>query len=222
MRRTLRLGRLAVLLVAVALLAVGLHFLHGFQVARNAGVLLARADEARTHAEEAKKAGDAPANAASLAQAADYLKRYLGFHPDDPDAVAKLGLVLEEQANTPLLKQRAFLVLEKAVRLEPGRDDVRRRLAELAVSIGRTLDAREHLTRLLNGPSPHDPGLEYLLGRCEEADAHFPQARADYEKAIKDGPQRVETYVRLASLLRRAAPWPFKTPTARTIRPPTA
>ena len=71
------------------------------------------------------------------------------------------------------------------------------------MAIGRTLDAREHLNYLLNGPAPDDPELEYLLGRSEEADAHFPEAKAAYEKAIHHGPRRVATYVRLASLLRR-------------------
>ncbi len=203
MRRTLRLGRSAVLLVVLALTAVGVHFLHAYQVARNAGVLLDQADQARQEADAAKKAGNAAKAADSLAKAADYLGRYLGFHPDDAGAVAKLGLVLEEQARSPLQKQRAFLVLDKAVRLDPTRADVRRRLADLAVAIGRTLDAREHLNYLLNGPAPDDPELEYLLGRSEEADAHFLEAKAAYEKAIHHGPRRVATYVRLASLLRR-------------------
>ena len=203
MRRTLRLGRAAVLLIALALAGVGVHFLHAYQVARNAGVLLDQADQARQDADKAKKAGNAAKAADSLAKAADYLGRYLGFHPDDAGAVAKLGLVLEEQARSPSQKQRAFLVLDKAVRLDPGRADVRRRLADLAVAIGRTLDAREHLNYLLNSSCPNDPELEYLLGCSEETDAHFPEAKAAYEKAIHHGPRRVATYVRLASLLRR-------------------
>ncbi len=188
MRRTLQLGRAAVLLVALALAGVGVHFLHAYQVARNAGVLLDQADQARQDADKAKNAGDAVKTNDSLAKAADYLSRYLGFHPDDAGAVAKLGLVLEEQARSPSQKQRAFLVLDKAVRLDPGRADVRRRLADLAVAIGRTLDAREHLNYLLNSSCPNDPELEYLLGCSEETDAHFPEAKAAYEKAIHARP----------------------------------
>ena len=205
MRRTLRLGWSAGFLAAVVLLGVGVHFLHAFQLTRNARVLLDQGDQAKKQADEAKKAGDSAKAAEAFGKAADYYGRYLGFHPDDAGALAKLGLVLEEQAKSPRQVVRAFLVLEKAVRADPGRDDVRRRLADLAVKMGRTLDAREHVTYLLNHSSPDDPELEYLLGRCEEADAHFPEAKAAYEKAIKHGPQRVETYVRLASLLRRRA-----------------
>jgi tetratricopeptide (TPR) repeat protein len=202
MRRTLHLVRTAVVLVALALLGVGVHFLHAFQVTRNSGVLLDQADQARKDADAAKKAGDQAKADESLGKAADYLSRYLGFHPTDADALARYGLAAEELAKTPAQKGRAFLVLEKALRLAPERADVRRRLAKLAVDIGRTLDAREHLTSLLDGPSPNDPELEFLLARCEEADAHFWEAQRAYGKAVEHDPRRVETYVRLASLLR--------------------
>ena len=155
----LRLGRLAVLLVALALLAVGVHFLHAFQVARNAGVLLDQADQARQEADAAKKAGNAAKAADSLAKAADYLGRYLGFHPDDADAVAKLGLVLEEQARSPLQKQRTFLVLDKAVRLDPA--PRRRPPAVGGPGGGHRPDARRPGTfeLSLERPRPRRPGI---------------------------------------------------------------
>ncbi len=202
MRRTLRLGRLAVVLVAVVVFGVGVHFLHAFQLKRNASVLKDQAEQAQKQADEAKTAGDSVKAAEALGKAADYYGRYLGFHPDDPEALAHYGLLLNELAKSPLQKQRAFFVLEKAVRLDPARDDVRRKLVDLAVSIGRTLDAREHLKTLLEA-SPADPELEYQMGRCEEADGHFADAKVYYEDSIQDGPRRVDTYVRLASLLRR-------------------
>jgi tetratricopeptide (TPR) repeat protein len=202
MRRTLRLGRAAVVLVAFVILAVCVHFLHAFQLTRNASVLLNQGEQAQKQADEAKNAGDHDKAAEALGKAADYLGRYLGFHPDDADALARYGLLLNELAKSPLQKGRAFFVLEKAVRTDPARDDVRRKLVDLAVSIGRTLDARDHLKTLLEA-SPDDPELEYQMGRCEEADGHFADAKTDYEDSIHDGPRRVDAYVRLASLLRR-------------------
>ncbi|HBI44281.1 MAG TPA: hypothetical protein DDY78_15730, partial [Planctomycetales bacterium] len=202
MRRVLRLGRTAVVLAVFVVLAVGVHFLHAFQVTRNASVLKDLAEQAQQQADEAKKAGDADKADKSLAKAADYLGRYLGFHPDDPDVLARYSLLLNELAKSPLQKGRAFFVLEKAVRLDPARDDVRRKLVDLAVSIHRTLDAREHLKILLEA-SPDDAELEYQMGRCEETDGHFADAKTDYEDSIHDGPRRVDAYVRLASLLRR-------------------
>jgi cellulose synthase operon protein C len=202
MRRALRLGRTAVVLVAFGILVIGVHFLHAFQVTRNASVLKDQAQQAQQQADEAKKAGDSDKATEALGKAAGYYGRYLGFHPDDADALGRYGLLLNELAKSPLQKQRAFLVLEKAVRLDPTRDDVRRKLVDLAVSVGRTLDAREHLKTLLDS-SPDDPELEYQMGRCEEADGHFADAKTDYENSIHDGPRRVDSYVSLASLLRR-------------------
>ena len=189
MHRKLRFGRAAVVLVVVAVFGVGVYSLHAFQVWRTASSLLDQATAA-------EKVGD-------LDKSADYLGRYLGLHPDDDDALAKFGLVLGKLAKTPRQKGRAYLVLSQAILRSPTRDDLRRRLATLSVEIGRTTDAREQLDYLLKHGSPDDPELEDLLGRCEEADGHFQEAAAAYEKAVAHGPQQVETYVRWASVLRR-------------------
>ncbi len=213
MHRILRLGRVAVVLVAVCVLCVGVHFLHAFQLTRNAGALLYQAGEAQKQADAAKTAGDSAKAIEALGKASGYYGRYLGFHPDDADVLGRYGLILKELAElakSRLQKQRAFLVLEKAVRLDPTRDDLRRELIDLAVGklavgkngLGRTLDAREHLKVLLEA-SPDDPELEYQMGRCEEADGHFAEAKVSYENSIHDGPRSVDNYVRLASLLRR-------------------
>src|ERR1700722_5206278 len=208
MRRTLRLGRSAVVLIAFGALAVGVHYLHAFQLTRNASALLNQGEQAQKQADEAAKAGDSAKAAEARGKAADYYGRYLGFHPDDADALGRYGLILKELAKlakSPLQKQRAFLVLEKAVRLDPTRDDVRRELVDLAVGkegLGRPLDAREHLKILLKA-SPDDPDLEYQMGGCEKLDGHFAEAKVFYENSIHDGPQGVEAYVSLASLLRR-------------------
>ena len=204
MHRILRLGRVAVVLVALAVFVVGVHFLHGFQLTRNAGALLNQAGEAQKQADEAKKAGDSTKAAEQFGKAAGYYGRYLGFHPDDADALAKYGFVLNELAGkSSRAKNRVFLVEEKAVRLDPSRDDVRRQLADLEVDMGRTLDARVNLEYLLENSSPNDAELEVLLGRCEEADGHFQKAADDYELARTHDPRRVEAYVHLASVLRR-------------------
>ena len=69
-----------------SLAGVGVHFLHAYQVLCNAGVLLDQAYEARQDADKAKNAAHAVKTNDSLAKAADYLSRYLGFHPDDAGA----------------------------------------------------------------------------------------------------------------------------------------
>ncbi|HVS40495.1 MAG TPA: tetratricopeptide repeat protein [Gemmataceae bacterium] len=189
MRRQIRFGRAAVVLVVVAVLGVGVYSLHAFQVRRTSSALLDQATAA-------EKAGD-------LEKSADYFARYLGLHPDDDDALAKYGLVLDKLAKTPRQKGRAYLVLSQAIARSPEKDDVRRRLATLAVEIGRTKDAREQLDYLLKHSAPNDAELESLHGRCEEAEGQFEKAAKDYEKAVADGPHQVNTYVRWAAVLRR-------------------
>ena len=77
-RRRLNLRLLLGLLAVTALLAGGVHVVHGFQEVRNAGALLRRA-------EVAEKKGD-------LEENEKYLNRYLVSRPDDVSALAKYGL----------------------------------------------------------------------------------------------------------------------------------
>jgi tetratricopeptide (TPR) repeat protein len=200
MRRTLRLGRSAVVLVAVIIVASGVHFLHAFQVKRNAGLLLETA-------EQAKASGDLP-------KAAEYYGRYLGFRPDDDGALGEYGLILDRLAKTPRQQFRAFLVLDQAVGRDPDREELRRRAAALAMALGRTKDAKEHLNYLLNRLHKDDAELEDQLGRCLESDARnsgeFQEACDAYEKAAAHDPGRVEAYVRGAFVMRHRLDKPDK------------
>src|SRR5690348_2278148 len=94
-RKKLNLRFLTCLLVAVAVLGVGVHLVHGFQVKRNAAALLnladnAKADAQKAHqeAEEARKQNNAAKEKECLAKEdefltkeMDYLMRYLGIVP---------------------------------------------------------------------------------------------------------------------------------------------
>ena len=81
-KRTVNFKFLGCLLGAVVVLGVGVHFLHAYQVQRNAGELLRYADRA-------EKEGD-------LARTADYLARYIRMVPADDNALARYGLTLEK------------------------------------------------------------------------------------------------------------------------------
>ena len=93
------------------------------------------------------------------------------------------------------------MALEQVLRREPERQDLRRKVARIAIDLGRFADAREHL-RLLLKSSPDDGELELLLGRCEEGNDHFTEAASWYEKARKHAPEQIDGHVRLAYLLR--------------------
>ena len=95
--------------------ALAFHGVHLLQARQTATGLLRLADQA-----EAK--GDLP-------KAGNYLGRYLGFVPEDKEAHARLGLMLENQAvKNPRLRERALFVLEQVLRRDPDRADVRRKL----------------------------------------------------------------------------------------------
>src|SRR5436305_6005263 len=100
MRKSLNIKYLGYWLAAILVLGVGVHFLHGFQVKRNAGAL-------KEQAEKAEEAGD-------LRHAADYFRQYLGFVPGDTDALARRGLLLanEKLATSARACLEAYLVLD--------------------------------------------------------------------------------------------------------------
>jgi tetratricopeptide (TPR) repeat protein len=182
MRRTLNLKFFLGLILTVAVLGVGVHFAHSFQVKRSARVLRQRAFQETD-----------PDKQTAL------LERFLRFQPGDAEAQEKFALLLSDQAKAPRARLRAFLELDQAVRLNPDRDDLRRRCIEIAMSVGRFDEAKDHLEILLSaGP---DGELQDLHGQCEEAKGDYKKARDDYEKARKMAPKQVDTYVRLANLL---------------------
>jgi tetratricopeptide (TPR) repeat protein len=190
MRRSLNYKFLLGLLAGTAVFGTGVHFLHAYQVRRNAGALL-------TRAEQAEKAGD-------NAQALDYYRRYLGFVPKDTEALARYGLLLadEKVATTPRKRIEALLVLDRVLGQEPGRDEVRRKAVTLAMSVGRYGDALVHLDGHLIKSHPEDGQLQALKGQCLEGQGKYELARTAYEQAIQLDRAQVETYGRLAFLLR--------------------
>src|SRR5262249_35765067 len=148
------------LLCALLAMAVGVHFLHAYQVRRSASGLLAQAEEAES--EERYE------------EAAKLLNHYLGYVPEDTDALARYGFALDKLSAPPAnvlatraMRLRAMLVFEQVVRLQPQNHDVRRRLVsiEMEDAVGRYKDAIPHLKTLLEH-SPKNAELEELFGRC--------------------------------------------------------
>jgi len=129
------------LLIFITLVVVGaasVFFLRRFQVRRNAGNL---ASLAKQRLEEGK-----PAEAIML------YGRYIGLRPEDAAAFAEYAKLVLARAEAPDATRndlaRAYNTLETAVRRNPDNDDLRRRLAEFQLRIGRSIDAREHLAVL--------------------------------------------------------------------------
>jgi tetratricopeptide (TPR) repeat protein len=191
MRRRLNTKLFICLLIALVAMGTGVHFLHAYQVRRSAGDLL---DEAAIAEEEGRNA-----------DAAKLLNHYLGYVPDDVDALARYGLVLDKLPPTQNIRLRAFLVFDQVLRLDPGRTDVRRRLVSLAMEGGRYDDAVQHLEMLKERP-PKDAELEELHGQCFEAKKELEKAADQYEMSKKIDPARISAYKALARVGRQLDP----------------
>ncbi len=190
MRKILNVKFFAMMVGVTSLLAISVHFLHGFQVRRNARSLL---DQARQVEEKGQ-----------LYQASELLGTYLIYYPDDAAVLAQYGKLLDEtSAGNPRRRPRALQVLNKALRLNPEADtDLRRRAVAIAMDLGLFSDAKDHLDILLTA-TPNHAEWERLRGQCQEAEGEFLEAKKDYENSILHDPSQSEAYLSLALLLRR-------------------
>ena len=187
--KTINVRFLGLLSLGIVTLAVGIYFLHGFQVRANANVFLNMAKKAVESGERR--------------EAIRNLHRYLGLAPKDVDALADLGMLLADVS----AHRRAHSVLEEVLRRDANRTEVRRRLVTVAIELGRFRDARVHLEKLLR-EAPSDPVLLAQLGRCQAAAGEYAQAVKSYEDAIQSKPDQVEAYSRLADVFRNALEQP--------------
>ena len=199
MKKKLNTRFVLIVALAVAVFGVGAHVLHAVQISRNATEFLKRANRAE--------------QVGKLTRALDYLARYLKLHPNDTDALAKQGLILKELAETPRQLWRAFEILDRVLRRDPSRHDIRWQAIRIAIDIERFNDARDHLD-ILTKDFPNDCEWNFLSARCEEGDQKWQEAKKLYSKAKALADQgdpsfqrmpiedRVDVYVRLAGLLR--------------------
>lgn len=187
-RRQLNVKLLIGFLVGGTLLGTGVHFRHEQQVQHNAAALLRQADRATEQGNHAR--------------AASYLNRYLALVPNDHEARFKLALTHDRLAKRSRDRYRALELLEHALQHQPGRHDMRRRAVNIAMDLKRFSDAVQHL-KILRDATPDDPEVDYLLGQCHEANREYVRAVERYERAAQRSPNRVESYVRCAGLLRR-------------------
>ncbi len=133
--------------------------------------------------------------------AVDALGRYFAYFPRDTEQLARYGLLLD-RLTTARARAQALVILEKVLRAEPQRDDLRRDYVRIALDLDRFADAKAHLAVLLRA-HPDDAGLEHQMARCAEAGKEYDRAAEWYEKAAAHAPAQLDSPVRLAALLRR-------------------
>jgi cellulose synthase operon protein C len=184
MRTTINRFFLLGLIACVVLLAAAVHGLHAFQISRQSSFLL---DQAHRALKEQQ-----------FGPAVNYFQQYTKLAPQDFDAQGELGLLLAD-LHAP---QAAAFTLEKVLRSQPDRDDLRRRLVTLEMEIERASDAEAHLERLL-AKLPNDAALWDLLGTCQAVRGEFGPASVSLQKSLGRNSRQVDTYAHLADVLRQ-------------------
>ncbi|MBI3837009.1 MAG: tetratricopeptide repeat protein [Planctomycetia bacterium] len=197
--------KLTLWLIGITLFSVvGVHFLHGYQIDRNAEFL-------RMQAQTAEKNGDSKE---AIKQYNQYLK-----YRDDPDGYSALaGLVVEIAKETDATRQdkfKAYNTLEVAIRRHPDLEAVRRRLIDYLMlpEVRRYPEAMEHVKYLFDHEKG-DSGLEYKRALClwkngEESDAlkqlyslvGFDEASNQFKPEPSAGAKEVEAFELLAMIL---------------------
>lgn len=177
-----------VMLSVAGVLAVAIYFLHSLQVDRNADAFRQRARKAQ----EEGHSGLAIAN----------YNQYLGFRPEDTETLAKVGQLIDENATAGKDLLRAYLTYEKVLLDEEGRDEIRRRLVDVAMRLGRFTDAKSHIEELLR-KSPDDSELQFKLGVCTESLGDAQRAAELFRWAMDSGYREPPVFLQLANLLRR-------------------
>jgi len=181
----------AVLILLAGMIAggAGLFFLHRFQVRRNAEGVYEQAKIAQAKGDKAL--------------AAHYLQQFLGLEPSHTEALAELGVLLNEQAANDRARTRVFLLFEQVLRRDAQRHDIRREVVRLASRLGRFNDGLEHLKVLMPDPAQTDDAeLLQLRGRCESGLGRYGEAAKFYKQALGAGPQQPEIVLEYAALLR--------------------
>ena len=180
--------RLAILVTTILIAGLSLFFIQSYQVEKMDRSVLAQAARA-------EKDGN-------FEGAARFYQEHLEVAPDDQEAKLKYADVLLKGPKNPARQEQAAQLYGQYVTRFPANNSARRRLAELNVETGRYSVARPHLELLLIS-EPKDGALNFLLGRCQEANEPA-QAVKSFELAIEhDAPQRPEADSRLAALLVR-------------------
>lgn len=161
-------------LVAAVIVTAGAVFLiHGYQTSRNAGGIVALA---RQRIKEGK-----------TAEGLNLYGRYLGLRPNDPTVVQEYAELLLERAELPEATrndvERAFSVLERAVRLNPENDALRREAADFDIRVGRFSDARQHVDALVRRLGPDADPSEVVEIRMLEATAAY--GEGDFDEAAR-------------------------------------
>ncbi|HZZ71039.1 MAG TPA: tetratricopeptide repeat protein [Pirellulales bacterium] len=209
--RRLNIRLIVTLLVGSIALVVGIHFVHAYQVVRNAEITRTQADKAREDGQ--------------LDQALKLYDAYAKQNPDKPDGYLEAAKVAVSIAETPgaTAKERveAYFRLSQALDRDTQNRYLREQLAKFEVALnGREglLKAIQHYEAILR-IDPNDKEVMLKLAECRISTADHIQARKslaeivgydplkkEFNPAIARAPESIEAYQFLARDLRNNKP----------------
>ena len=205
--RRLNIKLLLTLIGVAAILVVSVHFLHAYQIGRNATLMLSQAEEARKNKD--------------VKTAAARYRQYLNYK-DDPQASEHYSELMADAADAPDPNfddvREAYRVLDATVRRHPDLDKVRTRLVPLAMGMGQIPAAQRHIEFLQSRREARgekrDPALDIKHVECLLYTGQDDKAKAILVKLIGFdeatgkcdpkalGAHETKAYVYLAGILR--------------------
>lgn len=204
--KRLNIKLLVWLVVLPIVFGVGIHFLHGYQINRNAGALKAQAEEAVKHGETEEAIG--------------LYVQYLKHRPGDRDAYGALAGLAADAAEKPNATRRelfrAYQVMEEATRRHSDLTQVRERLIDYTMKLGRFGDAMDHIDVLRQGGNGSDPKFDVKYAQCLLATGReekaikllagalgYDTARQAFSPKPGTAVHEIDAYVLLAEIFRR-------------------
>lgn len=183
--KRLNLKLLIGLLIAAVVLSGGAYGVWRLQMRRNSANFLVWADEHR-------EKGD-------LDKEAEFLYRYLLYDPQALDVETRYALVAAEiTEKDPRRIMPAINACIKVLRQDETNNEVRQKLGELYVRLGRFSDAVSHLERV-HKADPSNSDAADLLAACYIAQDNVQAAEALLLEAIEKRPEDIKLYQTLAS-----------------------
>ena len=202
--RTINLKVAAIFLGAVIVMAGGTYLLHGFQLSHHSHSFKALAHAAWN---------DKPRREMDAIQC---MMAYLTLEPKDYAASKDLGFWMAETGRFSAAAAKLEELLRTMEKQNPPDKqailEVRQKLVQLSMAMGRCSDAEAHLKVLLQD-APDDSQIDdegasmlKLLGKCQNSLGKDAEAKASFERALKNPKNRgrVDIYYDLAMTLRFA------------------
>jgi tetratricopeptide (TPR) repeat protein len=185
MRRKLNIKLVASVVGGLFVFSVGVHFLHGYQVQRNAYRLRERAEQA--------------VNAKDDGKALTYYAQYLKLAPEDVDSAQKYVEILDRRPDDAD-PEDLVVRMENVLRFKSDQHELRFRLVHNLLLLDRTAEALANLKKLQT-TWPDKAEVLHMIGWCQEALREYPQAVQSFEEAIRINPKQIRSYALLAEVL---------------------